>query len=262
MTVADLGDIRIHYRLDGDAAGAPLLMLHGLGLDLRLWDSIVPLLPPWLCLVRCDLRGHGLSDAPPPPYAMGALVRDAERLLTHLGLRDAVVLGHALGGMVAQALAVKRLDLVRALVLSNTAARIGAPSVWDDHLRRLRAGGLAAIAEDAMQRRFSRGFRAGPEAAAWRHMLIRTPQDGYEGCAMAMAGTDLLTPTSGLRLPVLGIAGSEDGVTPPDLVRETVALVPGSRMALIRGAGHLPCIEKPEAYASILTQFLKEIGHV
>ena len=54
----------------------------------------------------------------------------------------------------------------------------------------------------------------------------------------------------------------EDGSTPPDLVRETVDLIPGSRFELIRGAGHLPCVEKPEAYATLLTGYLKDIGHV
>jgi 3-oxoadipate enol-lactonase len=59
----------------------------------------------------------------------------------------------------------------------------------------------------------------------------------------------------------LGIAGSEDGSTPPDLVRETVALIPGSRFELIRRAGHLPCVENPAEYARILTDFMTEVGH-
>jgi 3-oxoadipate enol-lactonase len=71
-----------------------------------------------------------------------------------------------------------------------------------------------------------------------------------------------MTPTSGLRLPTLGIAGDADGSTPPDLVRETVDLIPGSRFQLIRKAGHLPCVEQPETYARLLTEFLTEVGHL
>ena len=78
----------------------------------------------------------------------------------------------------------------------------------------------------------------------------------------AISGTDFYTPTSGLRLPTLGIAGSEDGSTPPDLVRETVDLIPGSKFHLIRQAGHLPCVENPRDYADALIGFLKAIGHV
>ena len=93
-------------------------------------------------------------------------------------------------------------------------------------------------------------------------MLTRTPADGYIGCSAAISGTDFYTPTASLSLPSLFIAGSEDGATPPDLVRETADLVKGSRFHLIRGAGHLPCVEKPQDYADALIGFLKEIGHV
>jgi len=93
-------------------------------------------------------------------------------------------------------------------------------------------------------------------------MLTGQKVAGYCGCAAAIAGTDLYTPTSGLRLPALGIAGDADGSSPPDLVRETVELIPGARFHLIRGAGHLPCVEKPQEYADTLTAFLQETGHV
>ena len=262
MLMADLGDLRLHYALDGDPGGAPLVLIHALGTDLRLWDKIPPLLPRGLRVLRFSLRGHGLSDAPPAPYAMGALVRDTERLMAHVGMKDALVLGMSIGGVVAQGLAVKRLDLVRALVLSNTAAKIGTADIWRQRIATLEAEGLEAIADATLDRWFPRPFRLSPEARAWRNMVTRTPLQGYIGCAQALAGTDMYTPTSGLRLPVLAIAGSEDRSTPADMVRETADLVPGSRFALIRGAGHLPCIDMPEAYAETLADFIREIGHL
>jgi 3-oxoadipate enol-lactonase len=93
-------------------------------------------------------------------------------------------------------------------------------------------------------------------------MLVRQPAEGYIGCGAAIAGTDFYTTTATLTLPTLAIAGTEDGSTPPDLVRETADLIRGARFHLIRGAGHLPCVEKPAEYAEVLTGFLKEIGHV
>jgi 3-oxoadipate enol-lactonase len=93
-------------------------------------------------------------------------------------------------------------------------------------------------------------------------MLVQQTAAGYTGCSAAISGTDLFTPTAGLRLPTLGIAGSEDGATPPDLVRETVELIPGSKFHLIRKAGHLPCVEQPEEFASVLSQFIKDTGHL
>ncbi|WP_109312545.1 3-oxoadipate enol-lactonase [Ruegeria sp. AU67] len=262
MQIADIGNVQIHYRVDGDPDGAPIVFANSLGTDLRLWDDLLPHLPAGLRIIRFDKRGHGLSSRPPAPYSMGALVRDTEGLLDFLEVRDCVFVGLSIGGLIGQGLAVKRLDQVRALVLSNTAAKIGIPSIWQDRMDAVQKGGIEALADATMERWFSKAFRASPEHLIWRNMMVRQPVDGYLGCCAAISGTDFYTPTSGLRLPTLGIAGSEDGSTPPDLVRETVDLIPGSRFELMRRAGHLPCVEQPAEYAALLHSFLTEIGHV
>ncbi|WP_170334173.1 3-oxoadipate enol-lactonase [Ruegeria arenilitoris] len=262
MKIADLGDVKLHYRIDGDPDGAPIVFANSLGTDMRLWDPILPLLPAGLQIIRYDKRGHGLSSQPPAPYSMGALVRDAENLLDHLQVKDCVFVGLSIGGMIAQGLAVKRMDQVRALVLSNTAAKIATPSIWQDRIDAIRASGIEAIADATMERWFTKTFRETPAMELWRNMMVRQPLEGYLGCCSAISGTDFYTPTSGLRLPTLGIAGSDDGSTPPDLVRETINLIPGSRFELMRKAGHLPCVEQPVRYAEILKEFLVDIGHI
>ncbi len=260
MQIADLGDVQLHYCDEGE--GRPLVFANSLGTDFRLWDAVVKRLPAGLRVIRYDKRGHGLSSCPPAPYAMGALVKDAEALLDHLGVKDCVFVGLSIGGMIAQGLAVKRMDLVRAMVISNTGAKIGTREMWQSRIDGVRNGGIESLADAVMERWFSKTFRATPELTLWRNMLTRTPAEGYVGCSAAISGTDLMTPTSGLTLPTLAIAGSEDGSTPPDLVRETAELIRGSRFHLIRGAGHLPCVEKPGEFAEVLVEFLKEIGHV
>ncbi|WP_420586337.1 3-oxoadipate enol-lactonase [Ruegeria sp.] len=262
MQIADFGEVQLHYRVDGDPDGAPVVFANSLGTDLRLWDAMLPHLPEGLRIIRYDKRGHGLSSQPPAPYSMGALVRDAETLLDHLNVRDCVFVGLSIGGLIAQGLAVKRMDQVRALVLSNTAAKIGTPPIWQQRIDAVRDGGIEALADATMERWFSKPFRASPEHLLWRNMMVRQPVDGYLGCCAAISGTDFYTPTSGLRLPTLGIAGSEDGSTPPDLVRETIDLIPGSRFELMRKAGHLPCVEQPKEYAALLRSFLSDIGHI
>ncbi|GAB4292966.1 MAG: 3-oxoadipate enol-lactonase [Roseovarius sp.] len=256
MPELPLGDVTLHYREDGDAAGRPVVFANSLGTDLHLWDAIMPHLPGGLRLVRYDKRGHGQSSVPPAPYAMDALVRDAEALIEHLGLSDIVFVGLSIGGMIGQGLAARRPDRLRALVLSNTAARIGTAEMWQARIEAVRRGGIEAIADAVMARWFSRAFRASPAIAPWRRMLTSTPVEGYVGCSAAIAGSDFRATTRALRLPVLAIAGDEDGATPPDLVRETAALVAGAQFHLISGAGHLPCVERPRDYAATLTRFL------
>ncbi|MEL7256705.1 MAG: 3-oxoadipate enol-lactonase [Pseudomonadota bacterium] len=262
MAFTKVNEITMHYRDDGPSDGPALVFANSLGTNLHLWDPILPHLPEGLRIIRYDKRGHGQSDVPPAPYAMGTLVKDAEALLDQLNIGDCVFVGLSIGGMIAQGLAVKRLDQIRALVLSNTAAKIGTKELWQSRIDAVRTGGIASIADAVMDRWFSRDFLASPKLNTWREMLISQSDEGYIGCCAAIAGTDFYTPTSGLRLPLLGIAGSEDGATPPDLVRETVDLVPGSEFQLMRRTGHLPCVEQPEAYAKHLTGFLRRIGHI
>ncbi|KUP91081.1 3-oxoadipate enol-lactonase [Tritonibacter horizontis] len=262
MPLADLGDVQINYSLTGPANGAPVVFAHALGLEARIWDPVIARLPDGLRILTYDLRGHGRSSVPEGPYSMGALVRDAERLLDFCEIRDSLFVGLSVGGMIAQGLAIKRLDQIRALVLSNTAAKIGTPEIWQRRMETIRAGGLSAISAETMQRWFPRAYLKSGAAAATEALVAGQSVDGYLGCCAAIAGTDFYTPTSGLRLPVLGIAGSEDGSTPPDLVRETTELIPGARFALLRRTGHVPPIDQPDAYAGQLTKFITEIGHL
>jgi 3-oxoadipate enol-lactonase len=261
MIVTARDGTALHVSEDGTPSGPPVLFLHALGLDHTLWDRVIPLMDPRLRLVRMDLRGHGRSAVPPAPYGMGTLVSDAESVADALALRDAVVIGLSLGGLIAQGLAVKRLDIVRALVLSNTAARIGTPAQWADRIAAVQAGGIAAIADATMTRWFARDHRDTALAAHWRARLLACDPEGWMGCAAAVANADFWTTTAALRLPVLGLAGTEDGSTPADLVRETTDLVPGATFSLLRRTGHLPPVEDPIAWAETVSAFLTGIGH-
>lgn len=256
--------VALHVQIDGvqDTDAPTIMFANSLGTTLHLWDGVVPLLPDGLRIVRYDMRGHGQSDVPDAPYTMGQLISDAEAICDALDMRDALFVGLSVGGMVAQGLAIKRPDIIRAMVLSNTAAKIGSPQMWQDRIDAVHNKGLAAMADGVMQRWFGRDFYGTPAMAPWQDMLVATPAQGYAGTCAAIAGTDFYTPTSGLRLPTLGIAGADDGATPPDLVRETVDLIPGSQFRLMPRVGHLPCAENPEGYAAILNQFMKDTGHV
>jgi len=262
MPLADLGDVQLNYTLRGPETAPPVVFAHALGTDQHIWDHVIDLLPDGLRILTFDLRGHGGSSVPDGPYSMGTLVRDTERLMEFCEIRDSLFVGLSIGGMIAQGLAVKRLDQIRALVLSNTAAKIGTPEIWQRRMAAIRSGGMTAISTDTMQRWFPRSYVKSGAHAPTQAQIENCPPEGYLGCCAAIAGTDFYTPTSGLRLPALGIAGSEDGSTPPDLVRETVDLIPGSQFTLLRRTGHVPPIDQPETYAERLTHFMQEIAHL
>jgi len=263
MQAITVGGATLHVRTDGPADGQAAVFSNSLGSDRRIWDALLPLLPAGLRLIRYDKRGHGLSDCPRQPWGMADHVADLAGILDALGVRGAVVCGISVGGMIAQGLAAERPDLVRALILCDTGAKIGSPELWNARIEAIAKGGIASLADGILERWFTRRFREeDPTFPVWRNMLVRTTAEGYSGTCAAIRDTDLMESTSRLRLPCLAVCGSEDGATPPDLVRETAGLIPGSRFELIRAAGHLPCIEQPQVLGRLVSGFLKETGHV
>ncbi len=247
----------LHLRVDGPENAPAVVFANSLGTDLRLWDAALKLLPEIRAL-RFDKRGHGLSDLGGGPVSIADLAEDAAALIEAEAGGPVVFVGLSIGGMIGQSLAASRPDLVRALVLSNTAPKMGDAESWRARVAAVRAGGVGSIAEAVMQRWFGPAFRAGPELALWRNMLARTDPKGYVAACEALATADLTASTAKLRLPTLVIGGEADGASPPDLVRGLADLIPGAAFHLIPEAGHLPCVETPEAFAALLAPFLKE----
>ncbi|WP_323041307.1 3-oxoadipate enol-lactonase [Gemmobacter sp.] len=246
----------LHVQVDGPADGPAVVFANSLGTDLRLWDAVLPLLPPGLRMIRYDKRGHGLSD-PGGGAAIGEHAGDAIAVIEQVARGPVVFVGLSIGGLIAQVVAAERPDLVRALVLSNTAAKLGSADSWQARIRAVTDHGLPHIADAVMERWFAPAFRATSALALWRNMLIRTPAQGYVAACAALAGADQTAATAALRLPALVIAGEADGASPPGVVEATARLIPGADYRLIPGAGHLPPVETPAAWAALVAPFLK-----
>lgn len=247
-----------HVSQSGNPQGQPVMFANSLGTDLRLWDRLLPLLPQDCNYVRFDLRGHGLSQCPPGPYTMPELARDAAGIVDALELGPVIFVGLSIGGMIGQQLAADRPDLLKALVLSNTAARMGTSRMWRERINAISKDGLQSMEPAILDRWFGPAFRTGNEVALWGAMLTRTPLEGYLGCCEAIAATDLTEATRKLELPTLAIAGECDGASPPELVAETATMIDGAHYHMIEGAGHLPCVETPAVYGELLSSFFRE----
>ena len=258
MAFARVNGVVLHHELAG-RAGAPFLVFsNSLGTDFRIWDAVVERLKNSYRLLRYDKRGHGLSEATPAPYALTDHVGDLAALMEHAGIDRAVIVGLSVGGMIAQGLAALRPDLTRALVLCDTAHRIGTEAMWNERIATVTARGIEALADPVLERWFTPQYRApdNPDFVGYRAMLTRTPVEGYAGTCAALRDADLTESTRALTVPTLCIVGDQDGSTPPDLVRSTAELIAGSRFEIVEGAGHLPCIEKPAETARLIEGFL------
>ncbi len=264
MKFVTLNDISIHFEDIGPADGLPIVFSNSLGTDFRIWDGVINAfkassMPP-MRFIRYDKRGHGLSDAPMAPYTIDEHVADLDALLDHLEVKDAVVIGLSVGGLITQALSALSPDKMRAIVLMDTSHKIGDKGLWTSRINTVREKGLEAIASSILERWFSDDFRRTrkTEFSAYSNMLIRTPLEGYLGTCSAIRDADLEEIARNIKLPTLLLVGSNDGATPPQLVGSTHKLIPGSQFEIIDGPGHLPNLEMPEETAKLIEDFLKE----
>lgn len=262
MPFARLAGTTIHYAHRPARGGAPTVVFsNSLGTDFRIWGATAEALPQEIGIVLYDTRGHGLSDAG-HGERLDLHVADVVGLIDRLGVERVVFCGLSVGGVIGQALAATHPHALSALVLCCTAARVGTAEAWNERIRTVREKGLAALAAPVMERWFSAAFRAAePDViAGMTNMLVRQPAEGYVAVCEMLRDADLTAGASEIAVPTLGVACSEDGSTPPDVVKGTIDRIPGAAFALIEGAGHIPCVERPGELAGILTKFLREKG--
>jgi 3-oxoadipate enol-lactonase len=263
MQFAHVNGIHLHYRVDGDAKRLPVLAFaNSLGTDFRIWDDVVAQLASRFAFVRYDKRGHGLSDIGATPYAIEDHARDLAALLEHLGVKRAAICGLSVGGLIAQSLHAMRPDLTAALILSDTAAKIGTADLWNQRIAAVRAGGIAALSASILERWFTPSFRRddNPAFAIYRNMLERSPVEGYAATCVALRDADLTEAAGRISAPTLCVVGDQDGSTPPALVEATAKLIAGARFEIVAHAGHLPGVEQPAAFAGLVTHFLQSAG--
>lgn len=249
----------MHYRLEGPGSAPVVVFANSLGTDLHLWDEVIVLMPEIRAL-RFDKRGHGLSDRG-GAICIADLAEDAAALIEAVipPGEKVIFVGLSIGGLIGQALAATRPELLCALVLSNAAAKMGTAEGWQARIQAIRQGGIESIADAVMERWFAARFRATPELHLWRNMMSRTDTEGYIAACGALAAADQTLATAALSLPVMALVGDEDGASPPELVEATAKLIKGAVFHKLPGVGHLPPVEDPQAMVALLRDFIKDV---
>lgn len=263
MSFVRIGGLTLHYRVQGRSDAPALVLVNSLGCDARIWDEVIAILGERYRIISYDKRGHGLSDAPEGDYRLEDHVDDLEGLMDHLRIEQLALCGVSVGGQIAQAFALRHPQRLTALVLCDTAARLGSEDMWNARIAAVHAGGLEAIADAVMERWFTPAFRRdrAVDTAGWRNMLLAMPVAGYAGTCAALRDADLTDSVGAITTPTLVVCGNQDLSTPPELVLATAQLIPNSRFELIAGAGHIPSIEQSQALAALMQSFFDEVSH-
>ena len=253
--------VSLHHQIIGGPGNKPVIVfINSLGTDFRIWRDVIVRLAGSYPLLTYDKRGHGLSDVGEAPYSIEDHVDDLIGLLEHLKVSDAVVCGLSVGGLIAQGLYARRPDLVKALILCDTAHKIGTADMWAARIAAIDESGLDGIVDGVMERWFTPAFReSDPSFPGYRNMMLRQPVEGYTGTCAAIRDADYTAAAGNVAVPTLCVVGDQDGATPPELVLSLAKLIPRARYEVIKDAGHIPCVEQPDMLTTIIEAFLAPV---
>ena len=246
-----------HVRIDGPADAPVLMLSNSLGTNLSMWDPQIPEWSKSFRVLRYDSRGHGQSTTPDRPYTIAELADDALAILDHFGIERAHWCGLSKGGMVGQWLASHAGQRLGRVVLANTSAQMGPPSLWDERIKTVRSAGMSALVPGILERWFSKAFRErdAQTVAKVSAMLETTLPLGYAGCCAAIRDMDQRETIRGITNPVLVIVGGLDPATPPATGQLITEAIKGARLVEL-DAAHLSNLEQPAAFTKAVLDFL------
>jgi pimeloyl-ACP methyl ester carboxylesterase len=262
---ATVNGARLAYRDRGQGRPAALLLIHGFPLDHRMWAAQLAGLSEQARVIAPDLRGFGRSAAAPAgPLTMDQHADDLAGLLDALGVGRAVVAGLSMGGYVAFAFWRRHRERVAALVLADTRAEGDSPQAQanrDASAAKVRAAGVAAIAGDMLPRLLAPASLANPRLVErMRTMMADQPAQTVIAALSGLRDREDSRPTlPTITVPTLVLVGEHDVLTPPAAAMAMAAAVPGARLVVIPGTGHMSPMENPRVVNAALRNFQRAV---
>ncbi len=251
--------IQSAYSVEG--SGPPLILIHGIGASRHSWDGLIRELRGEFRCISYDLRGHGRSPQPSPPYTLEDLVDDLEALRRELGIERAHFAGHSLGGMVGPAYARRYPQHVLSLGLYSTAAFRTA----DDSAKvrgvvaAMRGKGIAPVLETLKERWFTPELAArSPDVVARRmQQVLDTDPQVFLSVFDIYAETEMAPWIGGIRQPSFVLTGENDAGCNPRLNREIAAAMPNAELVILPLLRHAILLEAAGAVAAPVRDFLR-----
>jgi 3-oxoadipate enol-lactonase len=251
--------IQSAYSVEG--SGPPLFLIHGIGASRHSWDGLVQRLAPHYRCIGYDLRGHGKSPTPTPPYTLDDLVDDLEALRAELGIEKAHFAGHSLGGMIGPRYAQRYPDRVLSLGLYSTAA-----FRTDDDAAKVR-GVVAAMRQKGIEpvlaalkdRWFTPEFAARCPEVIERRMrqVIDTDPDVFLSVFDIYAETEMAPWLHEVTQPCLVLTGENDGGCNPRLNRAIADALDDAELVILPLLRHAILLEDPASVAGPVLDFLR-----
>jgi 3-oxoadipate enol-lactonase len=233
-----------------DGRREPLVLLHSLAMDGRMWSRVVTRLQDRFDCIALDVRGHGHAAWDGHPFTIDDLADDLLEALDRRELPQPHLLGLSMGGSVALTFAGRHPERVRSLLLADTTAWYGpgAEEAWEERARTALERPRPDLLDFQLPRWFTERFRADEPDEVRRIVDIFLACDSRvhaEACR-ALGGMDSRGLLGHITAPTLVLAGEEDYATPPAMGRAIADAVPGARLLVVPEVSHLSLIERPE----------------
>ncbi len=244
-------------------SGPTVLMLHGIGGGhLAFAPQVETLASSGYRAVAWDMPGYGRS-APIEPYNFKGLAQSCITLIESLQCRNVALLGHSIGGMVAQEVVARRPELVSKLILCGTTPSFGKPGgEWQQAFIAQRTAPLDAgksmadLAELLVPQMVGPGSL--PEGVRLAtHCMSQVPASTYRRALEALVTFDRRANLPQINVPTLVLAGEHDRNAPPAAVKKMAAEIPRSTYLEMRGVGHLQNLEAPDDFDALVLNFLE-----
>jgi pimeloyl-ACP methyl ester carboxylesterase len=252
-----VGDVSLSYEQEGN--GTDMVLIHGLGSDLTIWDTETAVFAQHHRVTRPDVRGFGGSDTPPGPYSPAIFACDLDGLLAVCGIDAAHVVGISMGGVIAQRLALDFPQRVRSLVLVSTSSEVGqkAATVWQRLADRIERRGFDAQTADASRAVAPAFARRHPEVVAelGRRNAACDPK-GYAAAARAVSDYNWTAELRRVTAPTLILQGLDDQLTPPGGAVKLSRALPHARLLMVADAGHNLPMEQPAVFRDSVLAFV------
>jgi len=262
------GDRQIYYERYNMGKGRPVLLVHGWGMSVRVWDSVLPaLLENGNEVVSFDHRCCGSSDKDFDEVSIETLASDAIRLVTHLGLNGVVVNGWSLGGAVAVATAAGLGSRAAGIVSTGGATpRYVQGNGWEHGgtvevveqtigaLRAGRAGFLRALAEGVCH------ADVGAPAVEWMWRIFMQASPRADESLLDLAKVDQRDLVRSLEIPAVVMRGDHDAIVDPEIGAACAGMFPNGRLVAFAESGHAPFLEEQEKYCTEFIEFVNSLG--
>jgi pimeloyl-ACP methyl ester carboxylesterase len=251
----------IHYESTG--SGPLLLLIHGIGGSGQDWENVLPRLAERFTVVTPDVRGFGRSAKPAGPYSASLWAADMAAVLASLTTAPTAVLGHSMGGVIAQRLMLDFPDQVRAAILVSTSSEVkeAASQFWEKQADDIEANGLGQMVT-RRQASYTDEFKAAhPEVldADERRVRLNEPA-AYAAAARAVARYNFTAELRGVDKPVLIIQGLDDTQTPPGGSVIMSRAIPGARLEMLEKCGHGVHNDQPDRFVALVTEFMDSLS--